>query len=82
MVSVNVRYFAMLRERIGRDGEVMDLADGLDGGALIEQLAARLPHAATTLRRCRIAVDLEFAHGSLRLRDGCELALIPPVSGG
>ncbi len=79
---MTVLYFAMLRERLGRDGEPMDVADGVDAAAFLESLAARLPAVAAILRRCRVAVDHDFVSGPLRLRDGCEVALIPPVSGG
>ncbi len=82
MASVTVLYFAMLRERLGRDGEAMDVVDGVDATAFLEQLAARMPAVASILRRCRVAVGNDFVSGPLRLRDGCEIALIPPVSGG
>ena len=45
-------------------------------------LAAQHPVIAPLLPASRIAVDHAFATDSSPLREGAELALIPPVSGG
>ncbi|MBK8977347.1 MAG: molybdenum cofactor biosynthesis protein MoaE [Planctomycetes bacterium] len=80
MMKIRVRVFAMLRERLGTDQLELELPDGTDvDGAkrrlseLVEGLA-ELPLA--------VAVDREYAAGDRVLRDGDELALIPPISGG
>ena len=80
---VQVRLFAMLRERAGRDRVAVELDDGatvrdaLDaiGEAHgLDDLIARMPVAA--------AVNREYARPDSPLHEGDELALIPPVSGG
>jgi molybdopterin converting factor subunit 1 len=82
-MEVEVRLFAMLRERAGRDRIELQLADGatvrdaLDAlGAEhgLGELIARMPVVA--------AVNREYAPDGNALEDGDELALIPPVSGG
>jgi molybdopterin converting factor subunit 1 len=74
---VNVRLFAALRERAGRDRLELDLPDGArvrDALAAVDDLAGGLPLV--------LAVNREYADPDATLSAGDELALIPPVSGG
>ncbi len=45
-------------------------------------LAGRHPRLTPVLARCRIAVDQDFVPEDAAVRDGAEVAVIPPVSGG
>ena len=78
-MHVRVRLFAMLRERAGTDALEVELPDGATvGDALASpQLAAIADDLA-----CVLAVNREYALPATELREGDELALIPPVSGG
>ena len=40
------------------------------------------PRLSSVLPRCRIAVDRDFVPEDAAVRDGAEVAVIPPVSGG
>lgn len=81
-MKIRALYFAVFREQIGRDEEVVELAAGARVRDAIAALAAR--HAAIDkLRgRFRVAVNQEFSDDDRALADGDELALIPPVAGG
>lgn len=81
MAVVTVLYFAGVRERLGRGEERLDLPSG-EVAAVLAALAARHPGAAELFATCRLAVDQAFASGVVELRDGTEVAVIPPVSGG
>ena len=78
-MSVTVLYFASLRDAAGVDREQLPLPASLD--SLYLELAARhgfsLPAA-----KLRVAVDGAFARWDSPLREGFEIAFIPPVSGG
>ena len=82
-----VVYLARLREAFGRGGEIADrrrdaptvptVADALRerGGAWCGELAPG--------RAVRVAVNHDLAAaGSRRVREGDEVALLPPVTGG
>lgn len=60
--------------------------DNLPNDATVADLLAALenadPRFAHAGRRARVAVDAEFATPETRLRPGCEIALLPPMSGG
>lgn len=81
-MKIRALYFAVFREQIGRDEDVVELAAGARVRDAIAALAAR--HAAIDkLRgRFRVAVNQEFSDDDRALADGDELALIPPVAGG
>jgi molybdopterin converting factor subunit 1 len=81
-MRVTLLYFAAARERAGLASEVLDLADGATAGDALAAVCARHPALAAVASKLRLAVDREFAGADRSLRDGSEVALIPPVSGG
>ena len=80
-----MRYFAVLRERAGVEAEVLSW-DGPapDVGFLREHLADRTPALGGLLRSASllVAVNREYAAPGTPLRDGDEIAFLPPVTGG
>jgi molybdopterin synthase catalytic subunit len=81
-VRISVLYFAVFREKLARDSELLELADGARVADAVAALADQHPAIASLRGRFRVAVNQEFADDDLALRDGDELALIPPVAGG
>lgn len=77
-----MRYFAAAREAVGQTSESVELADGGTVAALVAELTARHPALAGASASLRVAVDEDFAAPDAPLRDGAEVALIPPVGGG
>ena len=79
-VAVTVLYFASLRERAGKSQET-HRSTATDLAGLYEELAAQ--HALGWPRtQLRVAVDGAFVDWHQPLREGSEIAFIPPVSGG
>ena len=81
-MKISVRYFAPLRERLRKEVETVELSDGATVGDLLTQLAATEPLILASRRSVQVAVNMEFAPQSTPLKDGDEVALIPPVAGG
>ena len=84
-MRITVRYFALLRERMGRESEVLCWDDAEPTvGRLRGYLADRAPALAELLRggTLLVAVNREYAAADTVLGDGDEVALFPPVSGG
>jgi MoaE-MoaD fusion protein len=80
-MPLHVLYFADARDAAGVARESLPDVPATVG-ELRAALAARHPALARILPRCRIAVDQEFAPDEAPLRDGAEIALVPPVAGG
>ena len=81
-MQINVRLFAVLRERAGVEQFALDLADGATVDAAVEQVSLRVPMIRDLLPRVAFAVNRAYVKSGAELADGDELALIPPVSGG
>jgi len=76
-MRLQVRLFAVLRERAGADSVEIELDDGAtaaDAIAALAPVADGMPF--------RLAVNREYADGDAPIASADELAAIPPVSGG
>lgn len=83
-MKLTVRYFASVRETVGHATEQVETG-AASLAALREELVARGPAYAQALapgRAVRMAVDQVMSDGSAALREGCEVAFFPPVTGG
>jgi molybdenum cofactor biosynthesis protein MoaC/molybdopterin converting factor subunit 1 len=82
-MQVEIRLFAVFRERAGRDRLEIELPDGATVADALAA-AAREPGLDELLPRmpARVAVNHEYAGEDEVIEAGDELALIPPVSGG
>ncbi len=78
--SLNVLYFASLRDAAGLASERVDSAASSLRG-LYAELDAR-HRFGWPVERLRVAVDGAFVRWDDALRDGSEVVFIPPVSGG
>ena len=83
-MNVRIRYFASIREAIGQGNET-HATRGETLGALRDELIARGEPYASALARgkaLRMALDQDMSEESATLREGCEVAFFPPVTGG
>ena len=81
-MRIQVLYFAVLRERLRREEEQLELAEGTTVGGLLDELARRHPPVESLRRHLQVARNRATARGHELLTDGDEVALIPPVAGG
>jgi len=81
-MRITLLYFAAARERTGKGSEIVELPEGATAAEAREAACAAHPALRAVADKLRIAVDQEFASADRKLRDGSEVALIPPVSGG
>ena len=79
MPTVDVLYFAVLRERRGTDRERVEVPEG----TTVRELYTRLfPPGPEGVLPVGFARNQEHARGDEVVRDGDEIALLPPLGGG
>lgn len=77
-MSMQIRYFASLRERMGR---ACDTIDDL-GAASVAEVWARVSGNKPFPMNTLVAVNMEYADVDRQVKDGDEVAFFPPVTGG
>ena len=81
-MDVRVRFFAMLRDAAGTEECRVVLGPGARGVDVKTMLVQRYPRLNGLIGYARLAVNQEYQPWEAPLRDGDELGLVPPVSGG
>lgn len=81
-MNVRLLFFAVLRDIAGTDSRELALAEGTTARDVWQSLRGEFAKLAGYTEPPMIAVNEEYAEPSTVLRDGDELAFIPPVAGG
>ena len=81
-MTITVLFFAQAREQSGRARGTLELPDGSKVADALARLEREHPALAALWPHLAVAVDQHLVRGDAPLRDGAELALLPPVSGG
>ncbi|MEE9198436.1 MAG: molybdopterin converting factor subunit 1 [Dehalococcoidia bacterium] len=81
-LKVRARFFAVYREKAGRREQEVELEEGADAAALLRYLGDEFGGPFTSSDSLVVAVNGEYVPLSHVLKEGDEVALIPPVSGG
>ncbi|MES9832350.1 MAG: molybdopterin converting factor subunit 1 [Candidatus Thiodiazotropha sp. DIVDIV] len=82
---IQLRLFARFREELGVDSETLASEDISCVEDLLRQLRQRdgaWPRLLAADQRIMMAVNQEMANPQTPLREGDEVALFPPVTGG
>jgi molybdopterin synthase catalytic subunit len=81
-MHLTVKFFGSLREEAGAKELELELPDASRVVDLRELLAERYPILERLGERIAASVNLEIAEADQLLRDGDEVAFLPPVAGG
>jgi molybdopterin converting factor subunit 1 len=82
LMQVRVLYFGVLKDAFGLGAEVVEVAEGASVADLIAGYRGRVGEVAAVWDSIAVAVNQEYARGGDVLREGDEVAFLPPVSGG
>ena len=77
-----MKLFASYREIVGAGQLAWTLRDGATLGALVDAVLDAYPRLRGHRDTMFLAVNRAYALPDVALRDGDEVALLPPVSGG
>lgn len=81
-MRVSLRFFALVRERIGESERSVDLPDGSTVTDVLAYVEQQFPEIGPLFRASMIMRNQEYVGRGEPLADGDEIAFIPPVSGG
>ncbi|MFQ5883173.1 MAG: molybdopterin converting factor subunit 1 [Candidatus Methylomirabilales bacterium] len=81
-MQVQIKLFAAAREIVGQGEVSLELTEGSTVGDLMEHFFDRYPKLKAIAGSLLLAVNREFAERTVKLQEGDEVGVIPPVSGG
>ena len=84
-MKVTIRLFGMTKSLAGNhDSIVLAMASGHRMKELVELIGSRYPMIGELIHKKKILVSVnqEIAHEETEIRDGDEIALLPPFAGG
>jgi molybdopterin converting factor subunit 1 len=81
-MKIRLLFFAVLRDIKGRGEDVVELPEGTRAGEVWRRLRDEHRALRDYVQPPMIAVNESYVGAEELLRDGDELAFIPPVAGG
>ena len=81
-MELNIRLFALYRERAGRSTVSVVVPDEATVADLTDEVRRQLPNLAPPGVEIVVAVNADYADSEVVLQPGDDVCLIPPVSGG
>lgn len=85
-MKLKLRYFAWVRERIGKPEEEIEVPRGVDTvGELMAWLSSRdegYAHAFENPKVIRTAIDRSHVRPDTAIKNAAEIAFFPPMTGG
>jgi molybdopterin synthase sulfur carrier subunit len=79
---ITVKLFAAMAEETGKDVLTLSWEEGMSTEDVKRWLEEQYPILARRIPQAMVAVNQEFAGSEEKVKDGDEVAFIPPVSGG
>jgi molybdopterin converting factor subunit 1 len=81
-MKVKVLFFGLAHDVTGFEQEEAEIPEGQNVASLCRQYQSRFPRLAEISSSLLVSVNQDIAGPSSTLRDGDEVAFLPPVSGG
>ena len=81
-MKITVRYFASIREAVGKPSEILETTAATLAQLRDELIARGGGEALARGRAVRMALNQVMSDESVNLTEGCEVAFFPPVTGG
>lgn len=81
-MQIRVLLFGQLQDIAGRKEDLLELAAGSTVAAVMSHYGRQFPKFRSLAGSIACSVNQEYAASSVPLKDGDEVGLLPPVSGG
>jgi molybdopterin synthase catalytic subunit len=81
-MKIGVLFFGVLKDLVGRSAETVDLPEGARVQEVLYHYAREAPRFEAMVPSLALSVNREYSGVDRALREGDEVGLLPPVSGG
>jgi molybdopterin converting factor small subunit len=81
-VKIRVQFYSSLRELLGQQELIFDLADGVTVADLLGKIYQAFPDLRSRDKSILVGAGVEFVDRSYKLKPGEEISIMPPVQGG
>ncbi len=81
-MKIRLKLFSVARDLAGFDEKLIEVPSGSQAETVLAYLVQHNVGFERWKSSLRIAVNMEYSDRSRTLREGDEVAIIPPVSGG
>jgi MoaD family protein len=81
-MKVRVQFYAQLRDLVGTHELDLELVEGATVGDLLGEIYAQQPALRSQDKTILIGAGVEFVDRNYELKQGEEIAIMPPVQGG
>ena len=81
-MKIRIKYFASAKDKAGSSEEILEFDKNPTVNEVKERLVLEHPNLEQLLLRCRIAVSGRLVSRNELVKDGSEIAILPPISGG
>lgn len=81
-MKIKVKFFAILREKVGTGEVTKEIREGSTVRELWEALKRDYPKLAPVEMRLLYAVNRDYVNADYVLKERDEVVFVPPVSGG
>ena len=81
-MRIRVLLFGQLKDIVGRQEDLLELMPGSRVEAVVARYSSEFPRFGSLAASIACSVNQEYASSSAVLREGDEVGLLPPVSGG
>ena len=81
-MTVTVKLFAFAKDLVQQEEISLEIAPASTVSQLRAEIEKHFPQLATIVQQSRFAVSQSYVNDDATVFEDCEIALIPPVSGG
>jgi molybdopterin synthase catalytic subunit/molybdopterin converting factor small subunit len=81
-MQIRVLFFGVLKDLVGRSSETLELPDGARLQTVLSHYARQAARLEAMVPSLALSVNQEYSAPDQALREGDEVGLLPPVSGG
>ncbi|HEX5519289.1 MAG TPA: molybdopterin converting factor subunit 1 [Candidatus Nitrosocosmicus sp.] len=81
-IRINLLYFAFVKDKTGVEFDLLDLPSDTSVKSLMKIILEKYPSLGNIIDMIQISVNYKIVDVDTILKDGDEIAFLPPISGG